>query len=62
MRLILHRLSPRDTTLVKLLGATAGVDIRSSDAELPETASIGFKAALSCGFAARKGGWDGGRA
>jgi hypothetical protein len=50
MRLIRHRLSPRDTTLVKFLGATAG----------EETPSSGFKATLS-EIAVRKGGCVGGR-
>ena len=39
-----HRLSPRDTTLVKFLGATAGEDTPSSDAELPGFACAGCKA------------------
>jgi hypothetical protein len=54
MRLMRHRLSPRYTILVKLLGATAGEDTLSSDAEVPGFACADFKAALSRGFAARK--------
>jgi len=54
MRLMRHRLSPRDTTLVKFLGATAREDTPSRDAELPGFACADFKATLSFGFAARK--------
>jgi hypothetical protein len=62
MRLMRHKLSPRDTTLVKFLGSTAGEDAPSSDAELLGLACAGCEAAFACGFAACKGSWEGERA
>src|SRR6202047_3870248 len=57
-----HRLSPRDTTLVKILGAAAGEERPSSDAEPAAIACAGCNTAFSCGFAAFKGGWGDGAA
>src|SRR5215472_18025347 len=59
MRLMRHRLSPRDTTLVKILGPVAGVLNPLSDVEPTAIAWADRKAAFSCSFAALKGGWGG---